>query len=217
MAKTQKSAPEQEGEISVSIVKFTMKGSDASLQKGLDTIKAAFAQAGFGVVPEQRQFRHDGARPALAAAEDADVDSVDEVQDEDDVKDAAPAPAPAPRRAAGSRKQPNYKVLPEIQIDDVSPTLKEFVLERHAESDLKRYLVIAYWFKHTKKIEDLTTEHWFTAYKLLGWTPPANPAQPVADLRHQRRQNLSSGATKGTWTINNVGEKIVMGLSKAPA
>ena len=217
MAKTPKSAPEQEGEISVSIVKFTMKGSDASLQKGLDSIKAAFAQAGFGVIPEPRQIRHTNARQALAAAEDEQFETVDELQQEDEIEDAEEAPAPVPRKPAAPRKQPNYKILPEIRIDDVSPTLSEFVLERHADSELKRYLVIAYWFKHTKKIEDLTTAHWFTAYKLLGWTPPKDPAQPVADLRHTRRQNLSAGATKGTWTINNIGENIVMGLNRAPA
>jgi hypothetical protein len=39
MAKSSKNEQEQEGEISVSMFKISIKGSDTSLQKGLDTIR----------------------------------------------------------------------------------------------------------------------------------------------------------------------------------
>lgn len=216
MARTKSSDSDQEGEISVSMVKFTMKGSDASLQKGLDTIKAAFAQAGFAVVPESRQIRHVGPKAAPPPVDEPEREAIDSPPDETDIEDATAAESPPAKRSSTPKKQPNYRILPEIQIDDVSPTLKEFVAERHGETVMNRYLVIAYWFKHSKGIDDLTVEHWFTAYKLLGWTPPKDPAQAIADLRHNRRQFLSAGKTKGTSTINNVGENIVLGLSRAP-
>lgn len=215
MAKPLKDVPEQEGEISVSMVKFTMKGSDATLQKGLDTIKAAFAQAGFVGVTERRLPSQSSIKQDPTPVESVDAEFVDEARDAADIEDVTLVAPPVQKKSAILKKQPNYRVLSEIYIDDVSPALAEFVLERHADTELGRYLVIAYWFKHIKKLEDLTVEHWFTAYKLLGWTPPKDPGQPVADLRSKRRQHLSAGKEKGTSTINNVGESIVMGLSKA--
>lgn len=216
MAKPLKAVPEQEGEISVSMVRFSMKGSDATLQKGLDAIKAAFAQAGFASVTERRLASQSGIKQDLPPVESTDAEFIDETQEATDVEDVTLVAPTVQKKPATPKKQPNYRVLSEIHIDDVSPTLSEFVLERHTNTELGRYLVIAYWFKHFKKLEDLTVEHWFTAYKLLGWAPPKDPGQPVADLRSKRRQHLSLGKEKGTSTINNVGESIVMGFSKAP-
>ena len=216
MAKTTKTSSEQEGEISVSLVKFTMKGSDASLQKGLDTIKAAFLQAGFVTVPEVRQIRQTAARQLPNGAEPED-DAPDDVQDATEIEDAVSAPAPAPRKPAGPKKPRNFKIMKELKFDDVTPSLETFINERKPDNHLDRYLCIAYWFKHNKDLEDLTTPHFFTAYMHYQWALPANADTPVRDLRHQKRQLFVAGTTAGTSTISNAGERRVMGLGKAEA
>jgi hypothetical protein len=219
MAKPPKNTSEQEGEISVSMVKFTMKGSDASLQKGLDTIKAAFLQAGFGIVQEAKPQLRGPSAPRLAAAngEEAEPEVVEEVPQDSDVEDATPAAAPAPKKQAAPRKPKNFKIMKELKFDDSTPTLEAFINERKPSSNLDRYLCIAYWFKHTVGVEDLTTEHFFTAYMHYDWSLPGNAATPIADLRHQKRQLFVAGGTPGTCTINNAGERRVREMGKADA
>ena len=217
MTKTPKQAPEQEGEISVSMVKFTMKGSDASLQKGLDTIKAAFVQAGFAVAPEAKPQLRGPAQSRLSAAtgEDAEPAIVEEVQDETEAEVTAPSAAPAPRKAAAPKKPPNYKIMKELKFDDVNPMLADFVAEKEPKSHLDRYLCIAYWFKHIKDVDDLTTEHFFTAYMHYRWPLPADAATPIRDLRHNKRQLFVAGSTPATSTIANSGERQVIEMGKA--
>lgn len=219
MAKTAKPAAEQDGEISVSMIKFTMKGSDASLQKGLDTIKAAFAAQGFAVVPEAKQLRtpaHARHLPSVGPSEDIEVDA-DEVEDATELEDEIPAPAPAPRKPSTPRKPPNFKIIRDLKFDDVSPTLAEFVADKKPDTHLDRYLCIAHWFKHHKNVEDLTVEHFFTAYMHYSWTLPTNAATPVGDLRHQKRQWFLAGSVQGTSTIANSGERRVMEMGKGEA
>lgn len=218
MTRTPKQAPDQEGEVSVSIVKFTMKGSDASLQKGLDTIKAAFVQAGFAVVPETKpQLRAPShARLPAPNGQDAETELVEEVQDETEVENATPAAPPAARKTS-TRKPPNFKIIKELTFDDVSPTLADFVAEKKPKTHLDRYLCIAYWFKHSKGVEDLTTEHFFTAYMHYRCALPTNAATPIGDLRHLKRQLFVAGKTPGTSTIANSGERQVMEMGKADA
>lgn len=219
MPKSQKTMSEQEGEISVSMVKFTMKGSDASLQKGLDTIKAAFVQAGFGVVQEVKPQLRGASAPRLPVAngQEAETELVEEVPQDADIEDASPAASPAPKKQAAPRKPKNFKIMKELKFDDSAPTLEAFIDEKKPSSHLDRYLCIAYWFKHTVGVEDLTTEHFFTAYMHYDWSLPGSAATPIADLRHQKRQLFVAGATPGTWTINNAGERRVRELGKAEA
>lgn len=215
MAKTPKQLPDQEGEISVSMVKFTMKGSDASLQKGLDTIKAAFVQAGFAFMPETKPPLRAPSQARLHATNGQDVEPelVEEVEDETEVEDASPAAPTAPRKPT-TRKPPNFKIMKELTFDDVSPTLADFVTDKKPKTHLDRYLCVAYWFKHTKGVEDLTTEHFFTAYMHYRWTLPTNAATPIGDLRHVKRQLFVLGKTPGTSTIANSGERQVMEMGK---
>lgn len=219
MAKPPKNTSEQEGEISVSMIKFTMKGSDASLQKGLDTIKAAFVQAGFGIIQEAKPQLRGSSAPRLPAAnnEEAETELVEEVSQDSAVEDTTPAAAPVTKKQAAPKKPKNFKIMKELKFDDYTPTLEAFINDKKPSSHLDRYLCIAYWFKHTVEVEDLTTEHFFTAYMHYDWSLPGNAATPIADLRHQKRQLFVSGATPGTWTINNAGERRVREMGKADA
>jgi hypothetical protein len=214
MPKATKTPPDTEGEISVQIVKFTMKGSDASLQKGLDTIKAAFVQAGLVPAPPERQLRANGVKQ-LPTADEETPENTDEILDAVS-QEAEPEPeARVARKESTPRKPPNYKIIPGLKFDDVKPAFAEFAAGKDPKTDLNKYLCIAYWFKHHKGAQELTVEHYFTAYKVMGWTTPANPSVPIGNLRSQSRQWLSTGATQGTTFINNLGETKVEAMGKA--
>lgn len=155
MPRTPKTTPEQDGEISFTMVKFTMKGSDTSMQKGMDAIKSAFVQAGFIPALPDSRVRPSGVKQLQVAASDAEPEVGDEVADavETDSETAEVAPAPASKRPATPRKAPNFKVIKDLKFDDVSPTLSEFVAEKDPQTTLDRYLCIAYWFKHTDVVQ----------------------------------------------------------------
>jgi hypothetical protein len=209
MAKTSKPS-EQNGKVKFRIIEFEMEGSDETLHDSLKNIAAAFARA--GAAPTAKAIRQEGQRQlesngtAAPASDDGLVD-VDVGEDEDSVG-AATQP---PKRATSPRKSKiaPVKVIGDIRLDDVSPTLKEFCLEKMPSGDLSRYLVIAYWFKNCKDLPDLTPGHFYTAYRLMSWNTPRDPAQPIRDLRHNRRGKFSPGQAPGTSTINHIGENSV--------
>lgn len=220
MARTPKTTPEQDGEISFTMVKFTMRGSDTSMQKGMDAIKSAFVQAGFIPALPDMRARPNGVRQIAATGSEQEVadevvDPADPVDQESGVAEAAPILAP--KRTATAKKPPNFKIMKDLKFDDVQPTLEAFVAEKKPKTHLDRYLCIAYWFKHYKDLEDLTTEHFFTAYMHYRWTLPANAATPINDLRHAKRQLFVAGKTTGTSTIANSGERQVGEMGKAEA
>jgi hypothetical protein len=109
------------------------------------------------------------------------------------------------------------KILADFKLDDVQPTLKEFAAEKAPKSDLSRYLVIAYWSKYHKKVDDLTPDHFYTACRYLAWSAPKDPAQPARDLSNPRDGRFSAGSIAGTSTINHVGEESVLKMGKQAA
>lgn len=215
MAKQNKT-PDQDGEVTFQFFKISIKGSDTSVQKGLDTIAATLVQAGMVQLPPTRQLRN--APPKHIALEN---DGTPEDESED-APDAEPETEEASSAAQASKKpkekwQPNYKMLNEINPDDVSPTLSEFMVQHPPGNTYEKYLAIAYWYKHVREIEDISVAHFFTAYKLLKWVPLADPSQPVRDLRAKGKQWLTAGSTRGTTTIKNLGEGMVLKFGKAAA
>lgn len=70
--------------------------------------------------------------------------------------------------------------------------------------------MIAHWFKNTKSIVDLTPDHFFTAYRYMGWAAPTDPVKVIGNLRSQAIGHFSAGSTRGTSTINHVGEREVL-------
>jgi hypothetical protein len=107
------------------------------------------------------------------------------------------------------------EVLGELRFDDVSPTLKDFCAQKNPSSDYKKYLVIAYWFKHYKQMPEINVNHIHTAYRLMGWATPKAAAQPLRDMKRSKMGWLSKGKEKGAYTINHVGENEVNALGSS--
>ncbi len=116
-----------------------------------------------------------------------------------------------PRRVV---KPTVVKVLDGINFTDTQPTLKDFYESKNPTSELSKYLVVAYWYKNTRGIPDLTPDHFHTAFRALKVATPKNALQPIRDLRNARNGKFTGGETKGTCTIHHIGETVVEEMGK---
>lgn len=207
-----KSKPsETAGKVKFRVIEFELEGSDASLQESLRSLATALNR-GNGI-PVSRQLKAPGIRSLTDDAElgSQEAPETEEIIESEDAEPAVPRPA-SPKRQA---KVVTYDILTDVVFDDVHPTFKEFALEKAPPKDLTKYLVVAYWFKHYKKQPDVTPAHFYTAYRLMGWKVPRDPAQPMRELRSSRDNRLSKGAEPGSSVINQIGENAVDQLGKA--
>jgi hypothetical protein len=215
MARHTKVDQDQDGEISFTMVKFSMKASDAGLQKGIDAIRSAFAQAGVGISTDTRQMRANGTKQVVmvgsSQSEAEDAEEAIDVEAAEIVEERAPV-----RKASTARAKPkvkNYTAIEDPGFGSTSPTLKEFAAQKGPSTDPKKLLVIAYWFKHQLKQPDVTNDAIYTAFRTIGWTVP-NIAQIVRELRATRDQRLITGSNPNSSEIGLLGENAVDEMGK---
>lgn len=207
MAKQSKGPGDGPGKIKFRVIEFEMDGSDTSLQESLKSLTAALRGHVVGGATQPRVRLE---RPANAG-EDSDTEGDAEDVDATEVVDeeATGVPPRPSKRAAAPKKLPQVKFLSDLRTDQVSPTLREFATEKKPDSEIAKYLVIAYWFKHFGGLEEVTLDHFFTAYKHIGWQTPKDPTGPIRDARHKRRTQLEGGKAPGTVKLTYVGERAV--------
>ena len=203
--------PEGTGKIEFRFVEFEMDGTDASLEEGLKSIAAALNR---GMAPAATKFlRHNGA--AATTVDPAAPETEQEGEEEVVAEGQEEAPRATRKASSGQRKVATRKVVEGFKLDDVSPTLKEFHESKGSpKSDLDKYLVVAAWAKEEKGLEELSVDHFYTAYKYMEWETPKDPAQPIRDLMHKRRAKFSKAITPGYGRINHIGENDVLKMGK---
>jgi hypothetical protein len=203
MAKTPKS--DQHGRIKVRVIELEMEGSDDSIQEGLKSLAAALGRGGNTVVTRLRS------EPSRQIANGHVAPAADEPEEVEEVETESDFDTPTPRAKAAKKpaKVVPASILQDVRLDDVTPTFKDFATEKAPPSDMAKYLVVAYWFKFHKGISNLTSNHFYTAYKMMGWKVPRDPVQPARELRAGRDGRFSTGTDAGTFMINQVGENSV--------
>lgn len=205
---TRKIPSSEQSTVKVRIIDFEMSGNDQSLQESLQTLAAAFSNGNQRI----QVSRTTSPRSQISNAkepEDLKHDSDDEGErvQEDDVQDVQPRTSITAARKPP--KSPSVKVLEGINFTDTQPTLKEFYESKNPSTDLSKYLVVAYWYKNTREISDLTVDHFHTAFRALKVATPKNALQPIRDLRNSRNGKMQGGSTKGTAAIHHLGETFV--------
>ena len=197
-----KNAPSN-SRVKVRVFEFEMDGSDDSIQDTMKTLAAAFSRGGTGTLPVSRRIKSDVPATqqgdAVDGAEDLEIEDADNESIVEDVIARPPSPPKKPRKIK------TYEVLIDIRFDEVTPTLSAFVASLNPKNDLKKYLVIALWFKDHLKLSEINIKHWYTAFKYLKWTIPDDPDQPIRNLRSLKK--LSKGKETGHSFINHIGEK----------
>lgn len=195
--------------VKVRVIEFEMDGSDDSIQDTMKTLAAAFNRGGHAIPPARRLKSESSTPNGPAGDEQDDQQEVEEASD-DQVEDVTAKQPAAPKRP---KKVQTYDILDDIRFDGTKVPLVDFVAKYEPKSDLKRYLVIASWYKDQLKLPEINVRHWYTAYKYLKWTMPNDPAQPIRD--HRAAKRLSKGVTAGHSYINHIGEKDIESLLKA--
>lgn len=196
------------GKIKFRFVEFEMDGTDSSLEEGLKSIAAALNRS-MNPTIGAKLLRHNGGEQVVPHGGE-EVAATEEPNEEEE-----PAMPSSPRKPAAPRKVTPRKILDDFKLSDVKPTLKDFATTKNPDSDLKKYLVIAFWAKTYMKMEELTPDHFFTAYRGLGWSTPKDPVQPIRDLINPRNGRFSSGSVPGNGKINHIGEQVVIDMGGA--
>lgn len=196
------------GKVKVRVFEFEMDGSDESIQDTMKTLAAAFTRGGGQTALPVRRLKAADAAAGLPTGE-AEAEEEQEGETSDDVEDVVAKAPSAPRKA---RKVQTYDILDDIRFDKTKVPLSEFVAQYDVKSDLRKYLVIASWYKDQLKLPEINVRHWYTAFKYLKWTIPNDPAGPIRNLRAMKK--LSKGTTAAHAYINHIGEKDLEPLLK---
>ncbi len=209
----QKNASTEQSTVKVRIIDFEMSGSDQSLQESLQTIAAALSRGG-QTIQVSRQLTARAAQALNGSSAAAQEEPAEQVDDEEtaDIQDAQPR---AVRKSAAPRKLPPVKILSGISFTDVDPPLKDFFESKNpGKNATAAYLVVAYWYKHVRGIEDLTPDHFHTAFRQVGFPTPKNVLTTMRELRRSSDGRLMAGSTPGTTAIHHLGENSVDGMGK---
>lgn len=196
------------GKIKFRFVEFEMDGAGSSLEGGLKSIAAALNR---GMNPSigAKLLQHNAAEQGVASGGEEAPEAEELIDDEESTTSSSSRKPAAPKKVAPR------KILDNFKLDDVKPTLKDFATTKNPNSDLKKYLVIAFWAKTYKNMEELVPDHFFTAYRALGWSTPKDPVQPIRDLINPRNGRFSAGSAPGNGKINHIGEQFVIDMGGA--
>lgn len=121
--------------------------------------------------------------------------------------------APPPPRNLRPRKFPTPKVLGDADLNSGSTPFETFAKQKAPDTDVTRYLLVAYWFKHHRNVDQVNIDHAFTCYKKMGWgTNIKDFSKPFYNLRTSGRGEMKDGFFK----INHIGEDVIEKLPKKP-
>jgi len=215
MAKVPPKAPGS-AKVKFRVFEFEMDGSDESIQDTMKTLAAALTRGGHGAVPVARRLKADVPATTVNGATEADQE--EEAEEAGDtvegVEDVVEKPQKE-RKPAAPRKPVPVKILTGISFTDVSPTLKEFYEQKKPGKVLSNnYLVVAYWYKHFRGIEDLTGDHYHTAFREVGFATPRNVLATPRELCRSNDGRLMLGSVPSTTAIHHLGENHVDAMNK---
>lgn len=143
----------------------------------------------------QRVVTSNSGKVITQETENADVES--------DAEEEYSAEAIAKPLKAKALRKP--AATPEVLDLDLNtePSLESFAKKVNPESDRRRFLVIAAWFKEHRQLSAITAAHVYTCYRKLKWsTNIPDFSQPLRSLKHDK---LFTSPERGSFAINHLG------------
>jgi hypothetical protein len=203
-------------------VDLDMEDASAEVADGIRSL--ANALSGRQVIAPARTL----AAPKVAAVAAPAVDQ-EEIQfpphgehvDQEDAEDMLSPAAPANGNgSSGAKRSYNFKAptfLNDLDITKAKRPLKEFVAAKNPPDVMKEYLVVVYWLQKYMDIAEITVDHVYTVFDILGWKTemPLKVGKPLADLKSKRHMLTREPGAEG-YKLNFKGEQEVekMGASK---
>lgn len=198
------------GKMKVRIIEFELEGSDMSLQESLKSITSALSKPAIVQISRspQRLVTTKATGEVVNESDEQveDLEPLDEVDYEEGQATVLVPPATKKPRKQARVVTPN---LVNIRFDDVTPKFADFVAQKDPKNDMQKYLCAAFWLKTYKETNEISVDHMYTAYKVMGWALPGVPVQPMRELAATRDKRFSKGTEKGHYAINHVGEGFV--------
>ena len=180
-------------------VRFVMM--EAEIADGSDL--AQFTQAMQNALSGPRIATvHRLAPPAKAVVQDVNRSQAEEPEAEIEVQgEVEEVSNEGARQRAPRKPAPTPQVL---SIDlTTEPSIATYAQKANPESHLKRYLVIAAWFKEHRNIDAITSDHVYTCYRSFKWPLDIKDfGQPLRDLKFKQ---LFTSPEKGSYAINHLG------------
>lgn len=195
------------GRVKVRVIEFEMDGSNQTLRDSIRDIVGAIG-------------RHPGPLTRLPPAappkslEHLDEDDVIPREPDDQEDNGIDEPNGNGTRAPRTRKFRAPKILPIDNFDSAEKSLQVLMDEGSPDSEVLKYLVAAYWFKHYGGVAEVTADHIYTAFRHLGWHAADDVAKPLRSMKSRPYNYVDSGATRGTFAVNHIGDKKVDELIK---
>lgn len=134
-----------------------------------------------------------------AVAREAEIDADEDVEDAEAVEIETPVRAPKPKAQRAAKPAPN--VLDLDMTSDVS--LASYVQGASPKSNIKRYLLIAAWFKEHRSVDAVTADHIYTGFRTLKWS--VNIPDFSQTLRDLKAAKYMTAPERGHYAINHLG------------
>ena len=202
-------------------VDIEMENVNEAVTEGLRSLANALSRGHVIAAPSRQLGGTKSASPAapIAVHEEegegevlAPDEQVDEIIEDDGVdSEAGSNGKPKKKRAPRAPK-----FLSDLDLTTASVKLEDFLQEKGPADMMGKYAAIAFWFKEYFSIDEISSDHIFTAFKHLGWQSQM-PDEPVQAFRNAKSlKNWFDKGSKGAYKINWNGINAVnkMGLPK---
>jgi hypothetical protein len=220
--KANTSAGSGKGRLQIFVAGFAVEGSDSVLADGFKAIRdltEAMKQSGaLAPAPRSRPVLNTGSETPKPAAQtlelfETEQSATADEQSTEEIEAAEPEETPSNGNAAGPKRAYNYKTptfLNELDITTAKKDLKAFMAEKNPPNATAKYLAAVYWLQKYKEIPEVTIDHVYTVFDILGWKADMaiNPSAPLRDLKSKSHMLTREPGAEG-YKLNFKGEQEV--------
>jgi hypothetical protein len=200
---------DDKGRVKFRYIEFEMDASDSTLQDTLRNITTAIGKStgSHGRVHDSnpRQLQQ-----ALETLNSAETDPVS-TQDEQPNSETEGSESQTDTRAKRSVTRPP-EILNDLDLTSGNTPFKECFKSKNPTTESQRYLVIAGWLKQVRGIDEITMDHVYTCYRLLGLQTPKDTTAPLRAMK--KNGWFNKGTVRGRYALNQIGEHEFSNLGK---
>jgi hypothetical protein len=210
-------SPPQPPEDELTVTVFRFRGSSESMQKGFEAFGAALGAALGTAAPPQRQV-NGNARKAQAALPVAhpdtlEPDSVDTVDEDDELEATADATTSATPKAKKARIP--YTFMDDFNLAPEGKTSWQDYVKAHGspEGVEERFMLASSWAQTHGGADPFTGGHLFTLFRAQKWPTQADMTQPLRKMKS--RKSYYDNPEFGKWKMTGIGLADAEKITKA--
>lgn len=202
---------EDKGKVKLTVIQFETESDNETLQENIKSITQTLMKA---LAPPPRIVQAPSQLANGNNNNDRVTEVVAEVYEEDDAIEAEVV-----------NKKPKAKTVVKfsppkaLDLDLISGDmpLKKFLDEKNpGKSQIRRYLAIAYWFKHYRDTPEITKDHAYTCFRFIGWSDvPKDVGSPFRQMKKTQYGYMNAGSAEGLYAINHIGENVVVQMGSS--